>query len=299
MACKFFEMLEKRWAAGARVCIGLDSDAEKVANIDGRDWAGDAEDVLAFNKEIIDATHDIALAYKPNAAFYTSYFWCAVLTETLYYLKKVAPEVPVILDAKRADIGNTNRGYVDEAFHSGCGGIFDAVTVNPYFGMEAMKPFLEQKDKGIIVLCRTSNKGAGEFQDLEVSLNPEPPGGFLTTKLYKLVAENVATKWNYNGNCALVVGATYPEELAQVRGIVGDMWLLVPGVGTQGGDAKKVVKNGLNKRGSGIIVNSSSGIIFASSGPDFAQAARMQALWLTEAINAALPKPGSLVDKIV
>ena len=281
MARKFFEMLEKRWAAGARVCVGLDSDFKKVPTAVG---------VVNFNKAIIKATKDLVLAYKPNIAFYSDKGGLRDLSDTMDILHNEAPEVPVILDAKRADIGNTNRGYVEEAFKNY---EVDAVTVNPYFGMEAMKPFLDQKDKGTIVLCRTSNKGAEELQDLIVFVPKEAQKkwGESTKRrmpLYEYVAHRVAREWNENGNCALVVGATVPEQLKIVREVVGDMWLLLPGIGAQGGDLQKSVQNGVNSRKRGVIINSSSGVIFAGSGANFAETARLETQRLTFSINQTL-----------
>ncbi|MEK7612820.1 MAG: orotidine-5'-phosphate decarboxylase [Patescibacteria group bacterium] len=283
---KFFEMLERRWQDGARVCVGLDSDRSKIPDF-LLYTQGAYPDVRKFNRTIIEATADIALCYKPNIAFYSGAFHKEaqeVLAHTIDDIRDIAPDVPVILDAKRADIGNTNGGYVDEAFLNFEA---DAVTVNPYFGMEAMKPFLDQNDKGIIVLCKTSNPGSAEFQDA-ILVAADPPNRSMP--MYKFVAERVSKYWNYNGNCALVVGATYPEQLGEVRQIVGNMWLLVPGIGTQGGDVEKVVRNGLNSRGNGLIINSSSGIIFASKGVDYAEAARQKMLELTEQINSAISK---------
>jgi orotidine-5'-phosphate decarboxylase len=283
MPCKFFEMLDYRWGIGARVCVGLDSNPDKLP--DHMRVEDEYGDVCAFNQAIVNATKDFALAYKPNIAFYSGIWHSAAqeaLKNTVGYIREVAPTVPIILDSKRADIGNTNDGYVEEAFLAFEA---DAVTVNPYFGMEAMKPFLEQKDKGIIVLCRTSNPGSAEFQDL-ILVAADPPNRSML--LCQYVAQRVARYWNYNGNCALVVGATYPAELKSVREIVGDMWLLVPGVGAQGGDVEKVVRNGVNSKGHGLIINSSSGIIFASQGEDFAEVARRKTLELTEQINAVL-----------
>ena len=285
--CKFFEMLRKRWVAGARVCIGLDSQYERLPASLLKEHGSSAQ--VAFNHEIVKATKDFALAYKPNYAFYCGDAagnfrdeMQTSLLETIRNIHDFAPSVPVILDAKRGDIGNTNNGYVTEAFHAFGA---DALTVSPYFGMEAMKPFLEQKDKGIIVLCKTSNPGAAEFQDVTLVAN-DPPNRSM--QMYKFVAHRVAERWNYNNNCALVVGATYPEELGEVRRIVGDMFLLVPGIGTQGGDVEKVLHNGLNGQGSGLIINSSSGIIFASSDADYAEAAKRATLKLTNQIDAIL-----------
>lgn len=295
---KFFEMLETRWNAGARGCVGLDSDWKKVPNFLTY-MQGAYPDVGKFNRKIIEATADLALCYKLNIAFYCGDYHKEAqetLQRSIRYIRELAPSVPIILDSKRGDIANTNIGYVDEAF-----GYFDAdaLTVSPYFGMEAMKPFLDQKDKGIIVLCRTSNPGAGEFQDLVVSYQSRP-GSLVRDMLplYQVVAHRVASEWNYNGNCALVVGATAPEQLGQVRKIVGDdVWILIPGIGKQGGDLEKSVQNGINQHGRGIIINSSSGIIFASGGVNFADASRLELKKLTDGINAALPKPGQLVDK--
>jgi orotidine-5'-phosphate decarboxylase len=282
----FNDKLADRWAKGGRVCIGLDSDPAKLPGALRHPTGYGSVDI--FNHEIVDATKDIALAYKPNIAFYSGRFSpdsLHALRKTIDTIRLLAPDVPVILDAKRADIGNTNAGYVEEAFISFDA---DAVTVNPYFGMEAMKPFLDQKDKGVIVLCKTSNPGAGEFQDLSVDASHQQMGS-THVKLYEVVAHRVAAFWNYNDNCALVVGATYPKELKGVRKIVGDgMWILIPGIGKQGGDLELSVKNGVNAQGSGIIINSSSGVIFASSSDDYAAAAYRETKKLTESINAAL-----------
>ncbi len=178
-------------------------------------------------------------------------------------MRAQAPEVPIILDAKRADIGKTNEGYAEFAFdHLQV----DAITVQPYFGHEAMEPFLRRADKGVIVLCKTSNQGSGEFQNLTVSDTQKP--------LYQTVAENVADRntWNRNQNCSLVVGATYPEELMKVRDLVGDMNILIPGVGAQGGSLGVALKSGMNRRGTGHIINTSSGAMFASNGTDHVEA---------------------------
>lgn len=253
--------------ANSLLCVGLDPDPAKMPN--------HITDVFEFNKAIIDATKDLVCAFKPNSAFYEAQGPLAIqaLKDTCDYIKTAAPGIPIILDYKRADIGNTNEGYIKYAFdYLGV----DAVTVSPYMGRESLQPYLDLKDKGIIVLCRTSNPGAGEFQDLLV-------GG---QKLYRVVAERVRDGWDQNDNCALVVGAPYPEEAAEIRSIMGeDMLFLVPGLGPQGGDVEKTVKAAANKAGNGIIVNSSRGIIYASSGKDFAEAARNSAVSLKEEIN--------------
>lgn len=284
MAKSFLEMLGNKWEEGKFVCVGLDSDYERIPETMKerlmRKYRWGIENkkqiMYEFNIAIIEATADLVCAYKPNIAFYEreGIAGISALIETVAYIRIVDSNIPVILDAKRADIGNTNKGYVEAAFDSY---EVDAITVHPFLGQEALKPFLEQKDKGIIVLCRTSNPGAGEFQDLVVEDGMLP--------LYQIVAYRVAKFWNYNSNCAVVVGATYPEELEEVRGIVGDIPILIPGIGKQGGDIEKTVKAGINSKKQGIIINSSRGIIFASSGSDFAQAAREKTVELDNVIR--------------
>lgn len=272
----FRELLEAKWDEKKFVCVGLDSDLEKIPEAARK--GSTRETIVAFNRAIVDATKDLVCAYKPNSAFYEARGdagWAA-LRETTQYILEQAPGVPVILDAKRADIGNTNKGYVDSFFTYLQ---MDAVTVHPYLGGEALEPFLEQKDKGIIVLCRTSNKGAGEMQDLDVDGEP----------LYKRVARLVAEQWNTNGNCGVVAGATYPEELKDIRAIVGeDMPILIPGIGAQGGDLEKAVEAGKNAEGKGMMINVSRSVIFASKEEDFAERAREQTQKLHGTIGKVL-----------
>lgn len=252
------------------LCIGLDSDGKKLpSHLQGKRNAQ-----FAFNKAIIDATHDLVCAYKPNSAFYEGAGASGIkqLKKTCDYIRQLYPETIIILDAKRADIGSTNTGYVEYAFNYLC---VDAITVHPYVGNDALKPFLDREDKGVIILCRTSNPGAWEFQDLLVDGKP----------LYQRIAEQISRKWNGNHNCMLVVGATYPQELKHVRQIVGDMTLLIPGIGAQSGDIQKTVKAGINRRKRGMIISSSRDIIFASNGRDFAQTARKRAYRLKNEIN--------------
>lgn len=241
MSISFIEKLKQKWNEGKFVCVGLDPSKETSADA-----------LFPFNKSIIDSTHDLVLAYKPNSAFYEAFGaqgWNA-LKETVSYIHEAYTDIPVILDAKRGDIGSTNEGYIKTIFEDMS---FDALTVHPYMGQESLQPFLNQTDKGIIVLVRTSNPGAGEFQDLTVDGRP----------LYEIVAENVALKWNKNGNCAVVVGATYPQDLKKVREIVGDMPILVPGIGAQGGDLEGILANGLDSNKQGLIISSSRAIIYA------------------------------------
>ena len=271
----FRKLLEAQWEQGKFLCVGLDSDLEKIP--ESARAGGTRETMVAFNRSLVDATKDTVGAYKLNSAFYEARGdegWKA-LRESIQYILDTAPEIPVILDAKRGDVDNTNIAYAQAVFdhlHA------DAVTVQPYQGGKALAPFLERKEKGIIVWCRTSNDGAGEFQDLKVDGQP----------LHEIVASHVAKEWNKNNNCALVVGATYPEELREIRKIVGGMPILIPGVGTQNGDLQKTVAAGKSSTGRGILINASRSIIFASSGKDFAEEARKKSQALHAAIKEAL-----------
>ncbi len=304
----FMDLLSARWAKRRFVCVGLDSDWDRLPGTRDDTWSpryrGIEDGLFDFNRAIIDATADLACAYKPNLAFYQKWgsLGIGALEKTIKYILSLQPAVPVILDAKYGDIGNTNAGYVDFAFDRPTRRVrkevdgklkevlfrgADAVTIHNYMGSEAMKPFLDCKDKGIIVLCRTSNPGAGQFQDLEVVADNEFE--YMPEPLYRRVARHVAgSSWNYNGNCAVVVGATYPAELAEVRKIVGDMPILIPGIGAQGGDLEATVKAGANSYGQGMIINSSRGIVFASKGRDFAEAAREATQELHDSITAVL-----------
>ncbi len=251
------------------LCVGLDSAIEKLPkHLDGPDKQ------YGFNKRIIDATHDLVCAYKPNSAFYEAQGDEGIrqLKMTCDYIREKYPEIFLILDAKRGDIGSTNLGYIKYAFD--WLGV-DAITIHPYLGREAIQPFLDRADRASIIMCKNSNKGSGEFQD--VLVNGEP--------MYKFVAKQVVNEWNANGNCFMVTGATYPEQLAEIRKIAGDMTFLVPGVGAQGGDIAKTLKAGLNSKKSGMIINSSRGIIFASAGSDFAEKARRETIKLRDEIN--------------
>jgi len=275
MSRNFRELLEAKWNEGKFVCVGLDSEQGKIPEAARKGSA--RETMLAFNRAIIDATKDLVCAFKLNPAFYEAEGeegWRA-LRESIAYILKTVPEVAVILDAKRGDIGNTSEQYARAAFdHLQA----DAITVNPYQGGAALQPFFDRKDKGIFVWCRASNEGAGEFQDLVIEGRP----------LYTYVAERVATAWNANENCGVIAGATYPKELGEIRSAVGDMPILVPGVGAQDGVLAETIKNGLDSRKQGLIVNASRSVIFASSGADFAEAARKKTEELHHAIRNVL-----------
>lgn len=265
----FMESIREGWRErNSLVCVGLDSDLSKIpVHLRNRE-----NPLFQFNKAIVDATADLVCAFKPQVAYYSACRAERDLELTIEHIHRNHPGVPVILDAKRGDIGSTAEMYVQEAFDRYGA---DAVTVNPYMGGDTLKPFLDRADKGVVILCRTSNPGARDIQDLQVD----------GKKLYQIVATKAASEWNYNDNVLLVVGATFPKELKEIRSIAGDMSFLVPGIGAQGGDVEAAVTNGKTKDGSGMVINSSRGIIYASSGDDFAEAARKTAITLRDEIN--------------
>ena len=240
------------------LCIGLDVDADKIPP----HLQSSANPVLEFNRQIIEATHDLVCAYKPNLAFYEAMdkTGMTVLRETL---KLIPKSVLTIGDGKRGDIGNTAERYAKYLFDDFD---FDSVTVNPYMGFDSVEPFLTNPEKGVFILALTSNSGSKDFQRLKVGTKP----------LYEKVALTVK-KWNMNQNIGLVVGATHPKELQRIRKIVPDMPILIPGIGKQGGDLKSAIRYGCDKHGQLAIVNVSRSIIYASSGKDFADAARAEA----------------------
>jgi len=271
----FIYALRSAWQRNASLlCVGLDPDPERFP-LELRD-SPDA--IFTFCRSIVDATADLVCCFKPQIAHFAAHAAEDALGRLIAHIHEHHAGIPVILDAKRGDIGSTAQNYAIEAFDRYGA---DAVTVNPYLGRDAVLPFLERADKGVIILCRTSNPGAQDLQDLVVS--SERGGG--GRKLYQHVARTVAGEWNANGNCALVVGATYPEELADVRRRVGDMPLLVPGVGAQGGDVEAVVRNGKSENGSGLMISSSRAILYAGNGGDYADAARAAAMAQRDEIN--------------
>lgn len=244
------------------LCVGLDPDPDRLP----------IADTAAFLTAVIEATKDLVCAYKPNLAFYEQ------LGEAGYAalrsaLRAIPDEIPVIGDAKRGDVPHTNRAYARALFDE-LG--FDAVTVHPYLGGDALEPFLEREDRAVFILCRTSNPGARDLQDLPVGTAGRP--------LYEVIAEH-ARAWNRRGNVGLVVGATYPAELAQIRTRCPDMLFLVPGIGAQQGEVKAALGAGLDAQGGGLIINASRAVLYASAGADFAQAARREAEALRNAIE--------------
>jgi orotidine-5'-phosphate decarboxylase len=308
----FYQRLNSAWQkSDSMLCVGLDPDVSRLP----KSIRGSVADIEKFCKAIVDATGDLVCAFKPQVAYFAAVGAEKQLENICEYIRAKFPDVVLILDAKRGDIGDTAALYAREAF-SRYGA--DAVTVNPYLGTDSLEPFLATPGKGTIVLCRTSNTGSSEFQSLTTDGEP----------LYMRVARTAAEKWRSIGECALVVGATYLDELAQVRAIVGDMPILVPGIGAQGGDITAVVHAGTTPAGTtnpsssattsagttnpsssattsagttrprtsattpatsrrGLIINSSRAILYASNGADFASAAREVALTTCVAINAA------------
>lgn len=254
------------------VCVGLDPDPDLMP----------VADIFEFNKAIVDATADLVCAYKPNLAFYEAQGLEGI--EALHRTRSYIPtSIPVIGDAKRGDIGNTARAYAKALFEVLN---FDAVTINPYLGRDAVEPFLAFEDRGSFILCRTSNPGAVDFQDLLVaaSSDPQRPPPRGTVPLYEMVAR-LAREWNLRGNVGLVVGATYPEELRKIREMCPDMPILIPGVGAQGGDLEAAVRNGVDREGKNAIICSSRQVLYASRKKHFALAARRAALALRDHVN--------------
>ncbi len=256
----FLHQLDASWrASGSMLCVGLDPDPTRMPfPLDG---AHDATE--RFCKEIIDATADLVCAFKPQIAYFASQGAEEALERVCRYVRETYPDVTLILDAKRGDIGSTAKHYAEEAF--GRYGAH-AVTVNPYLGTDSVAPYFEYGG-GVIALCRTSNPGGDDIQALVADGAP----------IYAHVARLVADDWSRRGDCGLVVGATYPAELADVRAIAPDVPFLVPGVGAQGGDADTVVEHATSADGRGLIVSSSRAVLYASRGDDFAEAARAEA----------------------
>ncbi|MDP9065214.1 MAG: orotidine-5'-phosphate decarboxylase [Pseudomonadota bacterium] len=267
MSLSFAERLSRaQHTSGGLLCVGLDPDPAKLP----ADLGATPAPLFAFNQRIIDATADLAAAYKPQIAFYSAMGREAELAQTIQYIRAQAPHALVILDAKRGDIGNTAAAYATEAFERYAA---DAVTVNPYMGEDSVRPFLIRPDRGAILLCRTSNPGAGDFQDLLVDGLP----------LYRHVAQLAAGRWNSAHNVMLVVGATCPAEMAALRGAHPELSFLVPGVGAQGGDLDAILEAGLDSGRAGLLINSARQIIFAGDGQP--EAIRRAALDLHTVIN--------------
>jgi orotidine-5'-phosphate decarboxylase len=272
MTMNFRQSLAAAWQKNnSLLCVGLDPDPAKFpAHLQGRDDA-----IFEFCKSIVDATADLVCSFKPQIAYFAARRAEDQLEALIAHIHEQHPGIPVVLDSKRGDIGSTAEQYAVEAFERFGA---DAVTINPYMGKDSVEPYLAYPDKGVILLCRTSNPGGSDLQFLEIGNS----GG---EKLFERVARLVATEWNTTGQCALVVGATFPAEIARVRELTGDLPLLVPGIGAQGGDIEATVKAGRTADGTGLMINSSRAILYAGKGEDFAAAARRVALETRDAIN--------------
>ncbi|MDF3035940.1 MAG: pyrF [Paucimonas sp.] len=267
----FINKLSTAWqSSNSLLCVGLDPDIAKFP----AELKEKPEAISLFCKAIVDATARLACAFKPQIAYFAALRAEDQLEDVCRYVKQKYPHIPLVLDAKRGDIGATAEQYAREAYERYAA---DAVTVNPYMGFDSVAPYLEWKDRGVIILCRTSNPGGSDLQFLNVDGKP----------LYQHVASLVADKWNTNGQCGLVVGATFPNELAEVRKRVGDMPLLVPGIGAQGGDVEATINAGATANGTGMMINSSRAILYAKpqDGETFAAAAARAAVDTRDAVN--------------
>lgn len=268
----FLQKLQQSWHnSGSMLTVGLDPDPERFP----RELSGKPDAIYRFCREIVDATASYACAIKPQIAYFAARRAEDQLERLCHDLRTHHPHLPLILDAKRGDIGSTAEQYAREAFDRYGA---DAVTVNPYMGTDTLEPYLARPDKGVIVLCRTSNPGGSDLQFIESADG---------TPLYLHVARMAAERWNARGQCALVVGATFPAEIARVREIVGDMPLLVPGIGAQGGDIDATVAAGLDSQGTGLMINSSRAIMYAGSDDNWRDGAAQAAQRTRDAINAA------------
>ena len=265
----FMQALNAAWQHHhSLLCVGLDPDPAKFPV----HLQGQPEAIFEFCTAIVDATADLVCCFKPQIAYFAAHRAEDQLEALIAHIHARHPGIPVILDAKRGDIGSTAEQYAIEAFERFKA---DAITVNPYLGRDSIEPYLAYPDKGVILLCRTSNPGGSDLQFLDV-------GG---EKLYEYLARLVAQEWNHSGQCALVVGATFPTEIARVRALTGDMPLLVPGIGAQGGDIEATVHAGRSAEGTGLMINSSRAILYAAKDEGYANAARCVAQDTRDAIN--------------
>jgi orotidine-5'-phosphate decarboxylase len=255
------------------LCVGLDPDPARFPG----DWQGDERRIHDFCAAIVEATQDLVSAYKPQIAYFAAHRAEDQLERLVATIRRLAPQVPVILDAKRGDIGSTAEQYAKEAFERYQA---DAVTLSPFMGFDSLEPYLRYADKGLILLCRTSNPGGSDLQAQQLQGSGE--------RVFEHVARLAAGPWNRNGQLGLVVGATFPAEIARVRELAPTLPLLIPGVGAQGGDAEATVKAGWRSDGP-IVVNSSRAVLYASSGADFAARARSAADATRRQLNAARP----------
>ncbi len=270
----FTEMLRAAEAQSrSMLCVGLDPEPAKFPGT----WRGDANKMFDFCAAIVDATADLVIAYKPQIAYFAAHRAEPQLERLIAHIRRAAPQVPVILDAKRGDIGSTAEQYALEAFERYGA---DAVTLSPFMGFDSVQPYLKHHGKGAFLLCRTSNPGGDDLQAQRLtSVDGEP-------RVYEHIARLAQGPWNLNGQLGLVVGATYPAEIERVRAVAPTLPLLIPGVGAQGGDAVATVKAGW-RPDAPIVVNSSRAILYASSGDDFAAAARREAQTTRDVLHGA------------
>lgn len=305
----FIEQLQIKWDEGKFVCVGLDADyerlpkhiveASKKLSLQKQDAA-----ILSrvnFMKEVVNVTGDLVCAFKPNIAFFEDApEGEEALAQIVEHIHERFPDIPVIGDVKRADIGNPNRFYAKMAFERYG---FDAITTNSYFGQDTFEPFLQYPGKGLFILCRTTNPGSKELQEMPINLGVAVAGGLISEDEHRKLATDILTvsemvaflaanRWSKLGNLGLVVGATHAETFEPVRKLAGDLPFLIPGIGTQGGDLEKTLKYAPDSKGQGMIINSGSSIIFASSGEDFAEAAREATLKLHNQITELRAKHG-------
>ncbi len=277
---KFTQMLQAvAQRQDSMLCVGLDPEPSKFPGA----WKGDASRIFDFCAAIVDATRDLVCAFKPQIAYFAAHRAEDQLERLMAHIRRNAPDVPVILDAKRGDIGSTAEQYAREAFVRYQA---DAVTLSPFMGFDSIEPYLSYSDKGLILLCRTSNAGGSDLQAQRLVNEDGTPG----ERVYERVARLAAGAWNRTGQLGLVVGATFPQELARVRELAPNLPLLVPGVGAQGGDAVATVRAAVRPELPGcgaLIVNSSRAVLYASSGEEFAQAARAAALATRDSLRLA------------
>ena len=278
MGTNFSDRLEGARALNdSLLCVGLDPEPAKFPG----PWAGDASKIFDFCAAIVDATHDLVIAFKPQIAYFAAHRAEAQLERLIAHIRQVAPQVPVILDAKRGDIGATAEQYAREAFERYRA---DAVTLSPFMGFDSIEPYLAYPGKGAILLCRTSNPGGADLQGQRLSRPDGRPGELL----YEHIARLANGPWNRGGQLGLVVGATFPAEIERVREIAPALPLLIPGIGAQGGEIEATVRAG-TRGGALVAINSSRAVLYAGVGADFAAAARRVAEATRAALNAARP----------
>ncbi len=279
LAESFSQKVQSRWDRSLFLCVGLDGSADKLPSFLASQAGEDG--LFEFNRQLIEATAEFTAVYKPNIAFYEQSGppGLVALKRTCDWLKSRYPEIPILLDAKRGDLANTNESYAAAFFNYYK---VDAVTVQPYMGAGVLAPFLDRPEKSVFVLCHTSNPDSAQIQGLTVAATGDYPAEPLYHRVARLAS---SSEWNYNGNIGLVAGATFPAELREIRELAPHLPFLIPGIGAQGGDINQVLEYGLDERGAGVLINASRSIIYASKGEDFAEAAAREAANLARAMR--------------